>query len=115
MVRNPEMAAATTNRFSIRASGALDPLAQDSLSTAHIRRRVPHQSARALRLLGHAIEYVANEFLQDNVPPSSMNPRLQAIRLLMALNREVYSECPEASAEPSFGERCRRLLRSRFE
>jgi hypothetical protein len=33
---------------------------------------------------------------------------LQAVQLLMALNRQVYFECPEA---PTFGERCRALLR----
>jgi hypothetical protein len=33
---------------------------------------------------------------------------LEAVQLLMALNRQVYFECPVV---PSVGERCRALLR----
>jgi hypothetical protein len=35
------------------------------------------------------------------------NAPLQAVQMLMALNRQVYFECPEL---PTFGERCRAML-----
>lgn len=100
------MAATATNSFSIQASSCADaPVASRARS-----RRISPQAGRALRILSHAIEYVANEFLNDVVPPSNHNDRLQAVQLLMALNREVYSECPEAEEVPTFRERCRQFL-----
>jgi hypothetical protein len=97
------MAATLTDRFPIPESSA-----SDSAFAPGIRRRIPRQAARAIRLLGHAAEYLANEFLHDTVPPSVNNPRLQAVELLMALNRDVYSECPKA--QPSLVERWRPLF-----
>jgi hypothetical protein len=35
---------------------------------------------------------------------------LEAVRLLMALNRQIYFECPEV---PTLGDRCRALLHLR--
>ncbi len=77
------------------------------------RRPVKHisrNSRRALRMLAHAIEYVANEFLHDSIPPGPGNARLRAVQLLLAADREVYAGCPDA---PGFAERCRWFLRAR--
>jgi hypothetical protein len=60
--------------------------------------------------LGHAIEYLTDEFLYEATPFSSNSPQLQAVQLLMALNRQVYYECPVV---PSFGERLRSILHLR--
>jgi hypothetical protein len=59
------------------------------------RRIVTPQAGRALKCLDRTIEYVANEFLHDPVPPGLQNPRLVAIRLLMTLKSEVYAGCPK--------------------
>jgi len=59
------------------------------------RRFVTFRAWRTLRTLRHAIEYVAEEFLHDSVPPSIHNPRLQAVQLLMELQSDVYADCPE--------------------
>lgn len=72
-----------------------------------VRRRITPQAGRALEILGHAIEYLTDEFVQQNGMVSSKNERLEAVQMLMALNRRVYYECPEA---PSFAERCRALF-----
>ena len=62
---------------------------------------------RALVVLGHAIEYLTDEFVHTDLTYSAKSEQLQAVKLLMALNRQVYFECPEV---PSFSERCRALV-----
>jgi hypothetical protein len=47
-------------------------------------------------------------FVQQGLEFSARNEQLQAVQLLMALNRQVYFECPEV---PTFSERCRKMLR----
>jgi GTP1/Obg family GTP-binding protein len=70
-------------------------------------RRITPQAGHALEILAHAIEYLTDEFMHAGLTFSAQNEQLQAVQMLMALNRQVYFECPEA---PSFGERCRALL-----
>jgi|SRR5580658_637241 hypothetical protein len=103
------MATTISNGLPISASTSADPL----FTPRAYRRHISPEAGRALRILGHAIEYLANEFLHDVIPPSADNERLQAVQLLMSLNREVYSECPEEPEAPTFRERCRHLLGSR--
>ncbi len=74
------------------------------------RRRITPQAGHALEILAHAIEYLADEFVNQGLAFSSKNEQLQAIQMLMALNRQVYFECPIV---PTFGERCRALLHRR--
>ena len=71
------------------------------------RRRIPPEAGRALEILGHAIEYLTDEFVHHRSGLSSTNPELQAIQLLMGLNRQVYFACPVV---PSLGERLRSML-----
>jgi hypothetical protein len=71
------------------------------------RRHISPQAGQALVVLGHAIEYLTDEFVHEGGSLSANNDELQAIQLLMALNREVYFECPEV---PSLGARFRGLL-----
>jgi hypothetical protein len=58
-------------------------------------------------ILGHAIEYLTDEFVHQGASFTSANGQLEAVHLLMGLNRQVYFECPEV---PTFSERCRALL-----
>ena len=72
------------------------------------RRRIGAEAGRALEILGHAIEYLADEYVQDTGSVFSANDgRLLAIQILMAANREIYFSCPEI---PSLMERIRALL-----
>jgi hypothetical protein len=98
------MAATTTTGFSIPASA---PAASTDRAHSSRRRRINPQAGRALELLGHAIEYLTDEFVHQGARFSSKNEQLEAVQMLMALNRQIYFECPEA---PTFGERCRALL-----
>jgi|ERR1035437_409343 hypothetical protein len=76
--------------------------------TPNRRRRIDPQAGRALEKLGHAIEYLTDEFVHQGRSISAKDPQLEAVKLLMALNRKVYFECPEV---PTFAERWRSLLR----
>lgn len=60
-------------------------------------RRIPPEAGFALELLGHAIEYLADEYQHETgLLPSihSEDSRMEAMRLLMAANRDVYYSCP---------------------
>jgi hypothetical protein len=65
-------------------------------------RRISPQSGKALEKLGHAIEYLADEVAHHGGSLSGADPRIQAIQMLMALNRRIYFECPIV---PTVGER----------
>jgi hypothetical protein len=74
------------------------------------RRRITPQAGFALQALGHAIEYLADEYVHEagSIPSiHSTDPRVEAIQMLMAANREVYYGCPIV---PSLSQRLRRRL-----
>lgn len=98
------MATSITSDFSKPAS---PPLASTASIRANPRRRITPQAGHALEILGHAIEYLTDEFVHRQVDISPSSPDLEAVRLLMALNRQVYYECPEAV---TLGERLRSML-----
>lgn len=73
-----------------------------------MKRRIDRAHGRALEILGHAIEYLSDEFVHNPRPKSwAMSPQLKAINLLMGLNRAVYFECPEV---PTWRERVKGWL-----
>jgi len=96
------MAATTTTGF-----GILTPVRSSAAVCVNRRRRIDPRAGHALEILGHAIEYLTDEFVHCCTSSSSGNAQLEAVRLLMARNREVYFECPEI---PSLGERWRAFL-----
>ncbi|MBS1803032.1 MAG: hypothetical protein JST28_06665 [Acidobacteria bacterium] len=67
-------------------------------------RRITREAGRALEILGHAIEYLTDEYMQEGNVLSATDPQVRAIRLLVELNREVYFECPVV---PTLAERVR--------
>jgi hypothetical protein len=97
------MAASTTTVFPVPASAP----AAAAVRLRTKRRRITPQAGHALEILGHAIEYLTDEFVHRGESFCARDEQLEAVQLLMALNRQVYFECPEV---PSFGERCRALL-----
>lgn len=68
------------------------------------RRKIDRNAGRALEVLGHAIEYLTDEFVHAGGLDSG---ELEAIQILMALNRQVYSECPVV---PTLSERFLSML-----
>jgi hypothetical protein len=74
------------------------------------RRRISPDAGRALEILGHAIEYLTDEFVHTGGALSAHDPQVQAVQLLMGINREIYFNCPEV---PSLVERFRAWMRLR--
>lgn len=72
------------------------------------RRRIAPQAGRALEILGHAIEYLSDEFAHAGGALSAHNAQIEAVQLLIAANRRIYFACPEV---PTMGERWRAMLR----
>jgi hypothetical protein len=69
--------------------------------TRSISRRITPEAGFALEKLGHAIEYLADEYVHEvgRLPVASresscIDPQVQAMQMLMAANREVYYACP---------------------
>jgi hypothetical protein len=70
-----------------RAIGLVSPAAP------LVRRQLSRESSRALEILGHAIEYLADEYAVDRAdkgPLGNADPRVEAIQVLKALNRAIY-------------------------
>jgi hypothetical protein len=64
----------------------------------------------ALEALGHAIEYLADEYALHAGRLAAIHahdPQVEAIQILMAANRAVYYDCPIV---PAFSVRCKRAL-----
>lgn len=66
------------------------------------------RSGRALEILGHAIEYLTDEYVRDNSPAEAKEGTLRAILLLMEANRDIYHSRPKPL---SLRERLRAILR----
>ena len=52
-----------------------------------VRRQLSREGGRAIEILGHAIEYLADEYavdLADKGPLGSADPRVEAIQILKA-------------------------------
>ena len=71
------------------------------------RRRISSEAGHALEILGHAIEYLADEFVHQSGELSARDGQIEAVQLLMAVNRKIYFACPEV---PTIGERFWALL-----
>jgi len=98
------MATSTTIGFPVSLSASVAPASE---STRRRRRRIDPQAGRALEILGHSIEYLADEYLNSCSSGYRVNPQLEAVQLLMALNRQIYFECPEI---PTVRERVQSFL-----
>jgi hypothetical protein len=74
------------------------------------RRRISPKAGHALEILGHAIEYLTDEYVCAGGSVSAQDAQVEAVQLLMSLNREIYFGCPEV---PTLTDRFRALLHLR--
>jgi hypothetical protein len=81
-----------------------------SLRVKERPRRITAEAGHALELLGHAIEYLTDELVHEGKCVSAHDPQVQAIQILMAVNRQVYYACPSF---PTITERIRAFLHGR--
>jgi len=101
------MAASVTTDFAVPVAA---PLATSAPGPFNRRRRITPQAGHALEILGHAIEYLADELVHRGQDVTCSSGELDAVQLLMALNRAVYYECPEVV---TIGARLRSMLHLR--
>ena len=59
------------------------------------RRSMNPDTGRAPVILGHAIEYLTDEFVHEGDSFTAGRGQIDAIQLLITLNRQIYMECPE--------------------
>jgi hypothetical protein len=62
-------------------------------ASTYVRRHLRRADARALEILGHAIEYLADEYAFDGIskgPLGNADPRIEAIQILKGLNLAIY-------------------------
>ncbi len=115
---NSAFLASTTVPLTQITQIAQKPIEQAHAITAkprHRRRRLDRQSGQAIEILGHAIQYLADEFALDCLElkepafrnASGKSPRIEAIELLMSFNRQIYMSCPVV---PTLPERLRSLF-----
>ncbi len=77
----------------------------------HVRlRHITPQAGRALEILGHAIDYLTDELVHAGGSFCARNAQVEAVQLLMRVNRQIYFECPEV---PTLSERFLALLHLR--
>jgi hypothetical protein len=100
----------TLSSFPVPASipATLASIPREGGRTRH--RRISPQAGRALEILGHAIEYLSDEFAHSGGSLSAHNAQVEAVQLLMGINRQIYFACPEV---PSLGERWRAMVHLR--
>lgn len=84
--------------------------AHDPSQARMVRRRISPQAGHALEILGHAIDYLADEYVHHGGTFCVRDPQVRAIQTLMACNRQIYFECPVV---PTLKERCLALLHLR--
>lgn len=79
-----------------------------SVSRTHSRPRILSQQAgRGLEILGHAIDYLVDEYVLAGGEFCEEDPTLQAVFILMSANREIYFSCP---LRPTLFERLRKKV-----
>jgi len=77
------------------------PVTAFALERTNRRRRITPEAGHALEKLGHAIDYLTDEYIHNGGTFHSGDAELQAVEMLMAINHKVYFACPEV---PTLGE-----------
>lgn len=93
--------AATTSRITVHGIARTQAVPDTNTS---LRRHITPEAGHALEILGHAIEYLTDEYVVTTKQISAHDPQVEAIQLLMALNRQIYFACPVV---PTLAERLR--------
>jgi len=85
-----------------RGATKVDCVMQASSVVSIRRRRIEPEAGRALEILGHAIDYLADECIHRGSTFSDQDPAFEAMQMLMERNRAIYFACPEV---PNWKER----------
>ena len=93
----------TTNNLALGGSGETAVFGRTTVR----RRQISREAGRALEVLGHAIDYLTDEYVHAGGSICPQDAQVEAVQLLMKVNREIYLGCP---AVPTMEERLRSLL-----
>lgn len=68
-----------------------------AIATRHSTRprSISRSAGHALEILGHAIEYLSDQYVEESGADAIAAGQLEAIQILMAANRSIYFDCPE--------------------
>jgi len=102
--------------FATLAAARNGRVRQHSHVAVHRPRKLTPEAGRAIEILAHAIEYLADEFALDCMVAGAKGycgeqPRMKAIELMMERNREIYLSCPRI---PTLAERLTGTIRTVF-
>jgi len=89
----------TAGAISIAGVGEGSAKVRTAARSASRPRKVPREQGKAIEMLGHAIEYLGDEFALECLREGrtvryGKPPQIVAIEILMAKSREVYFSCP---------------------
>jgi hypothetical protein len=74
-------------------------------------RSISRSAGHALETLGHAIEYLTDQYVDQSSADDFATGQLEAIQILMAVNRSIYFDCPEkVGLLDRLGAACRSLI-----
>jgi hypothetical protein len=102
-------------RYRNNSVAALGPIRLAPPPVPFVHRQLSRESARGLEILGHAIEYLADEYAVDPADKGrlgNLDPRVEAIQALKALSRAIYYS--GAEVQPIWQRIQQWLLRSRM-
>ena len=101
-MRIDDMVCSAALADSLQRWKGIDSMAQSSEVQPLRRRHIAPEAGRALEILGHAIDYLADEYIHRGGSFQVNDPAMEAMRLLIERNREIYLSCPEV---PTWRER----------
>jgi hypothetical protein len=97
----------STTIFAAPQTASLSAVRSAAARSIVRRRHITPQAGHALEILGHAIDYLTDEYIYRGGQFYPGDPEVEAVQLLAAINRAIYLECPEV---PTLGERCLRFF-----
>src|ERR1017187_4134898 len=83
--------AATLSSISVDAFALVSPV---PAAYPDRPRHITFSAGRALEMLGHAIEYLSDEYFCGEPSVALERAHLEAVQILMSLNHDVYFACP---------------------
>ena len=88
------MSATTLVTINVGAAGRVPVFVLNGTDVKR-KRRISAETERTLAMLGHAVEYLTDEYVGEGSQFKLSDPRIQAAIMLMQRSQEIYFACPE--------------------
>ncbi len=96
IIEHPAEVSESRTKASTPATEVSAPMTDVASVSSDRPRHISFKAARALEIIGHAIEYLSDESFRDAFSDQENRAHLEALQILMALNRKIYLACPPA-------------------